>query len=251
MADLDRLDGRIIAITGASKGMGLRFARALAAEGVKVVLLARPSSQLDEAAKEIAGALAIPCDVAQAEEVRRAFRIIAGQHGKLDALINNAGACLIHKIEDTTDQEIATEIGANLQGPIHCIREAIPLLRAAGGGDIINVSSESVLAPIPYLTLYAATKAALESLSRGLRVELKPDKIRVTVLRSGHVAESSLGNSWDPARAQQFHTEIIATGMAGLTGPGVAPETMASMLVQLLKLPREAILDLVEIRAFD
>ena len=97
--------------------------------------------------------------------MRRAFRIIAGQHGKLDALINNAGACLIHKIEDTTDQEIATEIGANLQGPIHCIREAIPLLRAAGGGDIINVSSESVLAPIPYLTLYADCASSL-SLTR-------------------------------------------------------------------------------------
>ena len=250
MAALESLEGRVYAITGASKGMGLRFARALAGEGAQVVLIARASSQLTEAAREFPDALALACDVARSDDVRAAFRAIGERHGKLDGLINNAGACLIHKIEDSTDAEIQTEIGANLAGPIHCIREAVPLLRAAGGGDIVNVSSESVPAPIPYLSLYAATKAALESLSRGLRIELRPDKIRVTVLRSGHVAESSLGAAWDPERSQAFYAAVVASGMAALTQAAVAPETMAAMLVQMLRLPREAVLDLVELRAF-
>jgi meso-butanediol dehydrogenase/(S,S)-butanediol dehydrogenase/diacetyl reductase len=249
MAELDSLAGRVIAITGASRGMGLRFARALAVEGVKVVLLARPSSALDAAAEEIAGSLALPCDVGNPDDVRKAFAVIGERYGKLNALINNAAACLLHKIEESTDEEIRTELDANLAGPLYCIREAIPLLRASGAGDIVNISSESVRVPFPYLTLYAATKAGLEMLSDGLRSELQPDGIRVTILRSGHVAESSLGLSWDPERAGAFANMLQTSGLVAFTGSGVAPETMAAMLVQLLRLPREAILSLVELRA--
>ena len=250
MASLEALDGRIFAVTGASRGMGLRFARALAAEGAHVVLLARASEALDQAAGDMPNALALACDVGDPDAVRAAFRAIETRHGRLHGLINNAASCLLHKIEGSTDAEVRGEIDVNLAGPIYCIREAIPLLRAAGGGDIVNVSSESVHLPFPYLSLYAATKAGLETLSRGLRSELKPDGIRVTVLRSGHVAESSLGRTWDPARAQDFRETIIASGHAAFAGGAVAPETMAAMLVQMLRLPREANLDLVEMRAF-
>jgi len=250
MAELESLSGRVYAITGASKGMGLRFARALAAQGAKVALLARPSPDLTAVGEELADSLVAPCDVANPDDVRRAFAAIGERFGKLHGLINNAGACLIHKAEQSTDADIRTQIDANLVGPHYCVREAIPLLRAAGGGDIVNVSSEAVKMPLPYLTLYAATKAGLETLSAGLRTELRPDGIRVTVLRSGHVSGSSLGVSWDPERAQAFMQDMAASGFnATMTGDGVAPETMAAMLVQMLRLPREAHLDLVELRA--
>jgi NAD(P)-dependent dehydrogenase (short-subunit alcohol dehydrogenase family) len=250
MASLEDLEGRIFVVTGASRGMGLRFARALAAERAQVVLLARASEALDQAAAEMPGSLAVPCDVGDPEAVRRAFATIGERHGRLNGLINNAAACLLHKVESSTDAEIRCEIDANLAGPLYCIREAIPLLRAAGGGDIVNVSSESVNLPFPYLTLYAATKAGLETLSRGLRSELKPDRIRVTVLRSGHVGESTLGQTWDPDRTRDFVVAIQASGHAAFAGSAVAPETMAAMLVQMLRLPKEANLDLVELRAF-
>lgn len=250
MSKLDSIEGRVIAITGGSKGMGLRFARALADEGAQVVILARPSPQLDAAGAEIPGAFAVPCDVGSSEAVNRAFAAIGERFGKLDALINNAAVSLIHKIEETTDEEIRFEIDANFIGPIHTIRAAIPLLKAAGGGDIVNVSSESVRVPFPYLTLYAATKAALENLSQGLRAELRPDGIRVTVLRSGHVAESSIGSGWNQDRIQPFFAALQAAGLDTFTGPAVPPETMAAMLVQMLRLPREANLDMVELRSF-
>ena len=250
MASLEELEGRVFAVTGASRGMGLRFAKALAAEGAEVILLARASDALNETANTIPGSLALPCDVGDPSAVRSAFAAIKARYGRLHGLINNAASCLLHKIEGSTDAEIHSEIDINLAGPIYCIREAIPLLRAAGGGDIVNVSSESVNLPFPYLSLYAATKAGLEVLSRGLRSELKPDGIRVTVLRSGHVAESTLGQSWDPGRARAFRETIIASGHAAFAGGAVAPETMATMLVQMLRLPREANLDLVEMRAF-
>ena len=250
MAEPGGLRGRVFAITGASRGMGLRFARALAAEGARVALLARPSDALDAAAAEISGSLALPCDVSSSQAVRAAFAGIGREFGQLHGLINNAGACLIHKVAETTDEEIRIEVDTNLVGPLFCIREAIPLLKASGGGDIINVSSESVRLPFPYLTLYAATKAALETLSQGLRAELRPDGIRVTVLRSGHVAESSLGSTWDPKRTEEFYKTVTASGHLQFSGEAVAPETMALMLIQMLKLPREANLDLVELRAF-
>lgn len=249
MAELESLAGKIFAITGASKGMGLRFARALAREGAKLALLARPSPELDAAGRELAGALALPCNVGNPDEVRTAFAAIAERYGQLNGLINNAAACLPHKIEDSTDAEIWTEINTNLAGPLFCTREAIPLLRASGAGDIVNVSSESVHFPMPFLTLYAATKAGLENLSRGLRTELRADGIRVTVLRSGSVAESSIGASWDPERAQTFMASMHESGAMAHVGAAVAPETMAAMLVQMLRLPREAHLDLVELRA--
>ena len=230
--------------------MGLRFGRALRDEGAKVVILARASEALDAARAEFAGALVLDCDVRSTESVRAAFGAIRETHGRLDGLINNAAACLIHKIEESTDEELRAEVDTNLMGPLLCIREAIPLLKASGGGDIVNVSSESVRLPFPYLTLYAATKAGLETLSQGLRAELRPDGIRVTVLRAGHVAESSLGATWDPARSQAFFETIRASGHLAFSGEAVAPETMAVMLVQLLKAPREANFDLVELRAF-
>lgn len=249
-AALEALKGRIFAVTGASRGMGLRFARALAAEGTEVVLLARASAALDEAAGALPGSLAIPCDVGDPGAVRKAFAAIKARHGHLDGLINNAAACLLHKIEESTDADIRSEIDANLAGPVYCIREAIPLLKAAGGGDIVNISSESVHHPFPYLSLYAATKAGLETLSKGLRSELKPDRIRVTVLRAGRVAESNIESNWAPDRLQAFFAAIQVSGHAAFTGSAVAPETMAAMLVQMLRLPKEANLDLVELRAF-
>ncbi len=250
MSQLESLKDRIYAITGASKGMGLRFARALRTEGAQVVLLARPSAELEAAAREMPNALTAACDVTCSEDVRRAFAAIGARYGKLHGLINNAAACLAHTIEEATDEEIRRQIDANLMGPVFCIREAIPLLRSAGGGDIVNMSSETVRFPFPYLTLYGATKAGLETLSAGLRSELKPDGIRVTVLRSGRVNESSIGAGWRPERAQDFMAACERTGQAAFTGAGVEPETMAAMLVQMLRLPREANIDLIELRSF-
>jgi NAD(P)-dependent dehydrogenase (short-subunit alcohol dehydrogenase family) len=249
LAQLTSLENRVFAVTGASRGMGLRFARALRDAGAKVVILARASEALDAARAEFSPSLALACDVRSPESVRAAFGVIGETYGRLDGLINNAAACLIHKIEESTDEELRAEVDTNLMGPLLCIREAIPLLKAAGGGDIVNVSSESVRLPFPYLTLYAATKAGLETLTQGLRAELRPDGIRVMILRAGHVADSSLGASWDPARTQAFFETIKATGHLAFSGEAVAPETMALMLVQLLKTPREASFDLVELRA--
>jgi len=248
MAEFESLQGRVYAVTGGSKGMGLRYARALTAEGAHVAILARPSAALDEVAAELPDALTLPCDVSSVDDVRRAFAAIKERFGRLHGLINNAASCLPHSIADATDQEIHAQVGANMLGPIYTVREAVPLLRAAGGGDIINVSSESVRIPFPMLTLYAATKAGLEALTQGLRMELRPFGIRVTTLRVGQVGDSSLHTHWEPGRKEEFYQVITELGRKD--PDPMRPETTAAMVVQMLRLPREANIDLVEMRAF-
>lgn len=248
MAELGKLDGRIYAITGASKGIGLCFARALAAAGAKVALLARPSAELEAAGAEIPNSMALACDVANADDVRRAFAAIGERHRKLDGLINNAASCLIHQIAESDEDEIRSQVDTNFIGPIYCIREATPLLRKAGGGDIVNISSETVRIQRPYLTLYGATKAGLESLSQGLLREMRPLGIRVMVLRLGTVAAGSLSSHWKPERLENYHKAAGDMGFANENEKRIEPETAAAMLVQMLMLPRDANLDLVELR---
>lgn len=243
------LKGRTAVVTGASRGIGLRMARALRAEGANVVLLARPSAALDEAAREMPDALAVACDIQSPSEVRAAFAAAMARFGRVDILINNAALCLVHEIEHATDEDIEREIKTNLMGPVLTMREAAPLMRAVGGGDIVNVSSESVRIPLPYLTLYAATKAGLESLTAGVRTELRPDRTRVTILRSGSVAESNIGAQWQPEMAQKFMEAMASTGAGAAIGEAIRPETTARALINILTLPREANIDVIEVKA--
>lgn len=167
---------------------------------------------------------------------------------RIDILINNAAICGLYLVEDATDAEVQQEVSVNLLGPLYAIRAVTPHLRSIGGGDIINVSSESVRMPYPYLSLYAATKAGLEVLSAGLRAELRRDGIRVTVLRSSGIAESTMNRAWRPDRAQAFYKMTGETGHIAATGGFVTPETMALAVLGILALPREINIDLLEAR---
>ena len=242
------LKNRVIAVTGAAKGLGLRITGALAAEGADLVLLSRPSADLDKLAQEYPQALVTPCDVSRPESVADAFSQVAARFGRLDGLINNAALCQLHSLEEMSNEAVRAEVDTNLLGPLYCMRAALPLLRAAGGGDIINVSSESANVPIPFLTLYGATKAGLENLSAGLRLELRKDKIRITVLRLGRMIESRISAGWDPARRDRFREETARTAHPVHEVGHMRPETIAAMVVHILGLPPETTVELTEIR---
>ena len=243
------LEGKVYAITGASRGMGLRFARSIREAGGEVVLLARPSTALDAAAEEFPDALALPCDIGVSAEVSAAFAEVGRRHGRLDGLINNAASCLTHRIEEALDEEIHLQVATNLLGPIYCIRAAIPLLRSAQGGDIINISSDSVEKSYPLLAVYASTKSALETLSKHLRKELRPSGIRIAVLRTGPVSDSSLNSHWRPERKEAFFEALAADPEIEPASP-VAPETVAQLVIQMLQTPRSASLEVVQMRPF-
>jgi NAD(P)-dependent dehydrogenase (short-subunit alcohol dehydrogenase family) len=243
------LTGRIAVVTGASRGLGGVLAEALAAAGAKVAALARPSEALDAFAAARPDILTLACDVSRPDDVRRAFAGVAQRLGGPDILVNNAAVCLLHRVDEMVDEDAEAEVATNLLGPLWCARAAIPHMRAAGRGDIVNISSESVRLPFPYLSLYAATKAGLETLSEGLRSELRQDAIRVTVLRSGSVAGGQIARNWPEARGAQFMETIQRTGHAAFAGTAISPTVTAQALVNVLSLPPEATVDLIEVRA--
>lgn len=248
---MNQLDGKVVVITGAGQGLGKATALALGAAGARVALLGRTQSKVEAVEAQLDGhGLAIGCQLEDPDSVRGAFAQIKEKWGGVDVLINNAASYTIFKIENATDQQIQDSVNSNFLGPVHCIREAIPLMRERGTGDIINLTTESVNHPIPFLVLYAATKGGVEVLSRGLRDELRADKIRVTTLRMGSIADPDKSpNQFDPAVAAEFREEFIASGRARLVGAGQNLDTITGAILNIISLPRDANADLVELRA--
>ncbi len=246
---MEQLAGKVAAVSGASKGMGRHFVAALIEAGMKVAALARPSAQLDElAARHGDDVLAIPCDVTDSAAVNAAVAQAAARFGRIDVLVNNAAIYHPFAFGEGSDEVIRAHLDINVLGVAWLIRAAIPHLKQTQG-QIISISSESVHMPFPMLALYAASKAAVETLSAGLRDELRSDGIRVSVLRSGSVSGGSGGDSWTDAEKQAFYSKIVQTGHAAMSGSPATPESMAKALVATLALPRDISVDLIEVRA--
>jgi len=244
------LAGKTAVITGASRGIGRAFSAALAAAGANVILLARASAELEAARADIGqSATAIACDVSNPDSVRSAFAAAGKAFGKIDILINNAAICRPYKLQDARDADILAEASVNFIGPMLCARDALPLLIASGGGDIVNISSESVRMPFPHLTVYTATKAGLEAFSAGLRAELRPHGIRVTTMRLGNVLETGINRDWPAAHAAALAQAMQETGHAAFTGTGGSAATVSQALLNLLSLPRDFNTDLIELRS--
>ena len=204
---------KTIVITGAGDGLGRALARRFAADGETVVLLGRTLSKVQAVADEIgAPHFAVQGDVADPQSVRAAFAEIARRHPRIDALINNAAVYEPFTLAEVTDEQIATQLSINLAGPIYCAREALPLL--AGGGHIVNVSSESYPLKMPMLWLYAGTKAALEFVSDMWATELDGSGVRVTTVRAGQMYdETKTATSWPPDVSRRFHEANIRVGL--------------------------------------
>ena len=243
-----RLDGKVAVITGASRGMGAAIAARFAAEGADVVMIARSAGEL-RATAEAVGRYAHPfaCDISDPGAVRAVFKAVRERFGGIDILINNAALATPSPIEEAADQAAQIEVAVNILGPLYCCREAIPLMRARGGGDIINVSSESVNHPYPHLTLYAATKGALEIFSKGLRNEVADDHIRVTVYRSGNV-RGTFSREWEPEARTRARAAARDRGYYAQSGAQIEPEIPAEMMINLVLMPRAAQVDLIELR---
>lgn len=240
------LNGQVAIVTGASKGMGRHFVRALCDAGMKVAALARRSPELDALASESVAAIA--CDVTDPRAVDCAVGETVERFGRLDLVVANAAIYRPFSFEHASDADVRDHFDLNVAGAAWLIRAAIPHLRETRG-LIVGISSESVRMPFPMLATYAASKAALETLFQGLRDELRSDDIRMTILRSGNVKGGTGGGNWDPATVETFYKKIVATGHAAMTGEPARPESMAAALLSVVSLPRDISIDLVEVRA--
>ena len=184
------MKGKVVVITGASRGIGAAAVRAFAAAGASVVALARSESLVAELAAELGpDVMALGCDVADWASVQAAINAVNARFGRIDVLVNNAG--VIDPIARLTDADPATwgqSIDINLKGVFHGMKAVLPQMRAQGSGTIITVSSGAATNPLEGWSAYCAGKAGALMLTRAAHLEEGPNGIRILGLSPGTVA---------------------------------------------------------------
>ena len=182
------LNGSVAVVTGASSGIGEAAARALAEEGVRVVLAARSEEKITALARRIGDkALAVPTDVGDPDQVKALFQRVSDEFGGLDLLFNNAGVGYNGRFESSDPEQWRKQIDANLYGVLNCTQAAIPLLRGREGAMISTVSSVGGRYGVPGWAVYSATKFAVVGFHDALRKELGEEGIRVSLIEPGAV----------------------------------------------------------------
>lgn len=219
-----RLAGKIAFITGAGTGIGRACAREFARQGAGVALAGRRREPLERVAEEIRGeggnALVAPCDVTLRVEVERALAATELHFDRLNCIVNNAGALLVASAECTSDEDWHRIIAANLTSAFLVSRAALPALRRAGGGTIINMSSSSSgMVSMKQRVAYSSSKAGVIGLTRALAMDHAAEGIRVNVICPAMVETEMVRDIYashpDPAAALRARLTTIPMGRFG------------------------------------
>jgi short-subunit dehydrogenase len=224
------LAGRVVVVTGASSGIGAATAVACGRAGMRVVLAARRLGRLATVAAEVcaAGGAArvVPTDVGDEAAVRALVEDAVGAWGRLDVLVNNAGAGILATVDDTTPAEFERLVRVNYLGAAHAVLAALPHMRRQGTGHIVNVASVVGKRASPFRAAYVASKFALVGFSEALRMELRGTGIHVTCV-------CPIGT------ATEFHQiEPNRLGVPGRGGPIQSAEHVARKIMGALRRPR-------------
>ncbi|WP_405411843.1 SDR family oxidoreductase [Streptomyces decoyicus] len=203
------LMAKVVAITGASSGIGEATARRLAADGHQVFLGARRTDRLERLVEEITeegGTAAFgKLDVTDAADMHAFIDAAVCEYGRIDVLVNNAGVMPLSPLEALKTDEWDRMIDVNVRGVLYGIAAALPVMRVQGGGHFVNIASVGAYEVSPTAAVYCATKFAVRAISEGLRQESAGD-IRVTLVSPG-VTESELADSIsDPAAREAMKT---------------------------------------------
>jgi NAD(P)-dependent dehydrogenase (short-subunit alcohol dehydrogenase family) len=217
-------EGRVVVISGGSRGLGLVMARKLAAEGAKVALVARDPDELARAAEDVAQygeePLIVQCDIGERLQAEQAIRDVADHFGRLDVLVNDAGTIEVGPIEHMTLNDFETSLGVHFWGPLYLTLAALPYLRRQPGARIVNISSIGGRVAVPHLVPYSAGKFALTGLSDGLRAELAKDGIRVTTVLPWLMRTGSPFNAWFKGQHRaEFAWFTLFDSLPGLSQP--------------------------------
>ncbi len=228
---MESIKGKVAIVTGASSGIGRGIAAELAREGVITVLAARSADKLaglaDEIVREGGEAIVLPTDVTREDEVLTLFQETERRAGRLDLLVNNAGiadATPTDELELSRWREI---IDVNLTSAFLCSREAIRLMKRAGGGRIINIGSLSAKSPRPHSVAYTASKFAVEGLTRSIALDGREHNITASALHPGQTLSSLV-----PGVTDQLGSDRIE------------PADLGRLIVYMASLPADiAVLD--------
>jgi len=182
-------EGKAVVITGGSRGLGLTIAKCFAAEGARLVLLARNREELDRACAELramgAEAIGISCDLLDRGQSLGAIEEAVDRFGAIDVLVNNAGIIEIGPLENMQRSDFEKSLQLHFWAPYNLMRQAIPHMQRRGGGRIVNISSIGGRLAVPHMAPYSASKFALTGLSDAFRTELARENIYVTTVAPG------------------------------------------------------------------
>ena len=234
-AALARLSEKVGLITGAGTGIGRAIAVEFSREGARVAVAGRRGELLAtlvaEIAKQGGQALAVPCDVTRAEDAERAVNVTTKQFGRLNIVVNCAGALELGSAEETSEAQFDHLIAVNLKGTFLACRAALPRLRQSGGGSIINVGSVLSLVGMQKRVAYAAAKGGVLQMSRAMALDHAREGIRVNcncpaIIQTQMIDELASRQS-DPQGFLRLRAEQIPAGRMG------TPEDVAHLAVFL------------------
>ncbi len=192
-----RLSGRRVLVTGAASGIGRAIARLFQHEGARVAAVDRDERRLKEADGD--GAVRLVCDVTEERRVRDTVARAVEALGGLDGVVNSAGLDLMRPFEAMTLEEWQRVLAVDLTGPMLVCHAALPAMKQAGRGTIVNIASGAALRPLEQRTAYCAAKAGLVMFSKTLAVDLAPYNIRVNAICPGIVDTPMFRASWEGA----------------------------------------------------
>jgi NADP-dependent 3-hydroxy acid dehydrogenase YdfG len=245
------LAGTAALVTGASSGIGAATARALAAQGAAVALLARRADRLEQLTSDIESmggtALAVPADVTNAEQVAAAVRRTVDELGRLDTVVNNAGLMRMAPAAEAPLQDWDDLVGVNVQGVLYVTRAAIPhLIDAAadsprGVADLVTISSTAGWVARPGTAVYSLTKFGVNAFSEGIRQELLGKRVRVGVVGPGTV-DTEISSHLPPEARQAFDRQTA--DMVKL-----APEDIADAVLYIVTRDRRVAVNHMLVRA--
>ena len=228
-------EGRVVVITGGSRGLGLVMARMLVDEGARVVLLARDLGELERARTELEACgrgkvMTLRCDVRRRADVRAAIDTVLDTWRTVDVLINNAGIIQVGPLEHMDHEDFENAMATHFWGPLHLVLEITPVMRHRRFGRIVNISSIGGRVAVPHLAPYSASKFALVGLSDAIRAELDPYGIRVTTVAPGLMRTGSPINAQFKGQHEaEFVWFKVGSSLPGLT---IAAERAARRILE-------------------
>jgi NADP-dependent 3-hydroxy acid dehydrogenase YdfG len=215
---MSRLDSKVVAITGASSGIGAATALELAARGAAVVLGARRTDRLDSLVKRIrtegGRAEMLEVDVTKRADLEQLVALAVNRFGRLDVLVSNAGVARVAPMADLDVDDWDAMIDVNVRGVLHGIAAALPVFRHQGHGHLVTTVSTSGLKIVPTQAVYAGTKNAVRTLLEALRQESTDGVLRTTSISPGFVRTELVDYIDDPRQREQAQHAMAALGIS-------------------------------------
>ncbi len=228
------IKGKVIAITGASSGIGEAAALMLSERGAKVVVGARGLDRLEVLVARItnAGGEAVHArtDVKRRDDLANLVKLACERYGKLDVLVNNAGVAPISLLDDLRVEDWEEMIDVNIKGVLYGIAAALPVFRKQGFGHFVTIASTAGLITMPTMSVYSGTKFAVRAISEGLRQEAD-DKLRVTIISPGFVQTKLADSMTNP--------EVKAQIVSAMDKMAISPDAIARAIVFAIEQPAD------------